>query len=71
MEIDSYLKEMTKLEEDLLEILIGTVALMPFTVTSSFDATITYTYVELKMLFPGTNAIIVTENVLTTFSLYV
>jgi len=71
IELDSFAKEIAKLEDDLSEVLIGLVPLMALTVTSSFDATIPYTHVNLKMLVPCPKAIPGTEKVLTTFSLSV
>ena len=69
--LDSYLKEIAKLEEGLTDVLTGTIPLIPVIVTSSFDATIPYIYLGFKMLVPCPKAIPGTEKVLTTFSLSV
>jgi hypothetical protein len=71
MEWDSFVKAITELEEDFSDVLTGTIPLLPAFVTSSFDATIPYTHVNFKMLFPCPKAIPGTEKVLTTFSLSV
>jgi hypothetical protein len=71
MELDLYIKEISDLEDGISDVLTGTVPLMPVLVTSSFDATIPYTFVKLKMLVPCPKAIPGTENILATFSLSV
>jgi hypothetical protein len=71
LELDSFVKEVSDVEEDLSDVLIGMIPLMPVVVTSSFDATIPYTHVDLKMLVPCPIAIPGTEKLLTTFSLSV
>jgi uncharacterized membrane protein len=64
-------KEVSDVEEDLSDVVIGTIPFMPVVVTSSFDATIPYTHVHLKILVPCPEAIPGTEKILTTFSLSV
>jgi hypothetical protein len=71
MELDSFVKETAELEEDLSDVLTGTLPLIPLLVTSSFDATIPYTHINIKMLVPCPKAIPGTEKILTTFSLSV
>jgi len=71
LEFDSFVKEIADVEGDLSDVLTGIVPLMPVIVTSSFDATIPYTYVNFMMLVPCPKAILGTEKVLTTFSLSV
>jgi len=71
LELDSFVKEITELEDDLSEVLTGTVPLAPLFVTSSFDATIPFTHVNFKMLVPCPQAIPGTESILKTFSLSV
>ena len=71
MEADSYIKEVTKLDEGLSDVVTGVLPLLPLIVTSSFDATIPYTHTNLKMLVPCPKAILGTEKLLTTFSLSV
>ena len=70
-EFHLYLKETWDLFGDLSDVLTGTIPLLPFTVTSLFEASIPYTHVNLKMLVPCPKAILGTEKVLTTFSLTV
>jgi len=71
MELDSFVKVVTDLEDDLSDVLTGIVLLTPLIVTSSFDATISYTHVNFKMLVPCPKAIPGTEKILKTFSLSV
>jgi hypothetical protein len=71
MEVDWYVKEITELDEGLSDVLTGVLFLLPFLVTSSFDATIPYTHEYVKMLVPCPNVIPGTENLMTTFSLSV
>ena len=71
MEFDSFMKTLADLQDGLSDVLTGTVPLMPLFVTSSFDATIPYIHVELKMLLPCPKAVLGTEKVLETFSLSV
>jgi hypothetical protein len=70
-ERDPYLKELSDFEDGLSDVLTGAIPLIPIVVTSSYDATIPYTYCEMKMLLPCPEAIPGTEKVLTTFSLSV
>jgi hypothetical protein len=71
IEFNSLVKEIADVEDDLSDVLIGVIPLIPVIVTSSFDATIPFTIVELKMLVPCPKAIPGTQKVLTTFSLFV
>jgi hypothetical protein len=66
---ESAVKSLGDLDEGLSDVLSGTVPLLLVIVTSSFDATIPFTYVNVKMLVPCPKAIPGTEKVLTTFSL--
>ena len=70
MEMDSYLKEITELDEGLSEVLTGVLAPSPL-VTSSFDDIIPYTHENVKMLVPCPKAIPGTQKLMTTFSLSV
>jgi hypothetical protein len=67
--LETFVKSFGELDEGLSDVLSGTIPLLPFFVTSSFDATIPYTYVNMKMLVPCPKAILGTEKILTTFSL--
>jgi hypothetical protein len=69
--INSYAKEIADLEEDMSNVLTGIVPMIPIFLTSSFDATIPYTFSNMKMLVPCPKAIPGTEKVLETFSLTV
>jgi hypothetical protein len=71
MEFDSFVKEIGELEDDISDVLTGAVPLAPVLVTSSFDATIPYTHVNIKMLVPCPKAIPGTQKILATFSLTV
>jgi hypothetical protein len=71
MEFDSFVKESAELEVDLSDVLTDTVPLTPLVVTSSFDATIPYLHVNVKMLVPCPKLIPGTEKALTAFSLSV
>jgi len=71
VEIGSYVKEFTELDESVSEVLTGVVALIPLVVTSSFDATIPYMYETAKILVPCPKAIPGTQKIMTTFSLSV
>jgi len=68
---DSAINQIAELEEGLSDLLTGTVPLAPIVLTSSFDTTITYMHLNVKMLVPCPKAILGTEKVLTTFSLSV
>jgi hypothetical protein len=52
MEVDSYVKEISALDEGLSDVLTGMVPLLSIVVTSSFDATIPYIHVNVRMLVP-------------------
>jgi len=71
MEIDSYVKVFTELDEGLSDVVTGVVIQLPLVVTSSFDATVPYMYQIVKMLVPCPKAIPGTEKLMTTFSLSV
>ena len=71
LELDSTAKQISDLEDGLSDVLAGPIPLLPIFVTSSFDATITYMHVNVKMYVPCPNAIPGTEKVLETFSLSV
>ena len=68
---DSAINQIAELEEGLSDLLTGTVPLAPIVLTSSFDTTITYMHLNVKMLVPCPKAILGTEKFLTTFSLSV
>jgi len=70
-EFDSFVKLIAVLDDGLYDVLTGIVPLFPVFVTSSFDATIPYIYVNMKMLVPCPKAIPGTGKLLTTFSLSV
>jgi len=69
LELDSGVKHIVVLEEELSDVLIGTVPLLSIVVTPSFDATIPYIHTNMKMFVPCPKAIPGTEKVLATFSL--
>jgi hypothetical protein len=69
--LESIAKSLCKLEDGLCDVLSAIIPLMPVFVTSSFDATIPYTYIEIKMLVPCPKAIPRTEKLVTTFTLSV
>ena len=71
MEMDTFKKEITELDEDLSDVLTETVPLLPVVVTSSFDATIPYIEETVKMLVPCLKPIPGTQNLMTIFSLSV
>jgi len=71
LELNSIVKHITQLEDNLSDVLAGLVPLIPVIVTSSFDATIPYMHMNVKMLVPCPKAIAGPEKVLTTFSLSV
>jgi len=71
LDFDSYVKEISELDEGLSDVLTGVIPLMPFVVTSSFDATIPYTHETLTILVPCLKDIPGTQNLMTTFSLCV
>jgi len=71
LELESFVKQSAELDDGISDVLTGCIALIPLIVTSSFDATIPYTFVNLKMLVPCPRAIPGTEKLLTTFSLSV
>jgi len=61
-EFDSAVKQISELEKCISDVLTGTIPLMPVLVTSSFDATIPYVHLNVKMLVPCPKAIPETEN---------
>jgi hypothetical protein len=69
--LDWGIKKIVELDESISDVVTGTIPLFPPVVTSSFDATIPYIYLDIKMLVPCPKAIPGTEKVLTTFSLSV
>jgi len=71
IEIDSYAKTLTELDERLSEVVTGTVPLSPIVLMSYFEATIPYIPVLFKTIVPCPKAIPGTENLLTTFTLSV
>jgi len=68
VDLDWGIKKVVELDEGLSDVLTGTLPLIPAVVTSSFEATIPYIHLKLKMLVPCPKAIPGTEKVLTTFS---
>jgi len=71
LELRSIIKQISDLDDGLSDVITGTVPLLPLIVTSSFEATITYMNLNIKMLVPCPKAIPRTENILKTFSLSV
>ena len=71
LEFYSSVNQVVELYEGLSDVLTGTIPLLSLVVTSSFDATIPYIQVNMKMLVPCPRAIPGTEKLLTTFSLSV
>jgi len=68
IDLDCGIKKGVELDESLSDVLTGTFPLIPAVVTSSFEATIPYLHLNVKMLVPCSKAILGTEKVLTTFS---
>jgi hypothetical protein len=71
LEAETAMKLAAELEDGLSDVLIGTVPLTSLVVLSSFEATIPYLHLDLKMLVPCPKPIPGTEKILTTFSLSV
>jgi len=71
VDVDSYVKAITELDEGLSDVLTGVVFLIPLVVSSSFETTIPYMQFNGNMLLPCPKAILGTEKILTTFSLSV
>jgi hypothetical protein len=71
MEMDSYVKEISALDEGFSDVLTGMVPLLPVVVTSSFDATIPYIHANMRMLVPCPKPTHGTEKLMTIFSLSV
>ena len=69
--LESYMKTFSELDEGLFEVVGGTIPLFFLVVSSSFDTTIPYLHASLKTIVPCPKAIPGTEKVLTTFSLSV
>jgi hypothetical protein len=69
VDLDSIVKTLADLEDGSSDVVTGAVPLMPLVVTSSYDATIPYVHVQMKMLLPCPKAIPGTDNILKTFSL--
>jgi hypothetical protein len=69
--LESGVNSISELDEGLSDVLSGPIPLLPLIVTSSFDATIPYTYANTKIFVPCPIAIHGTEEVLKTFSLSV
>jgi len=67
--LDSYMKEFGDLKDGLSDVLTGFIPLISFVAMSSFDVTIPYDHVGIKMFVPSPKAIPGSEKVLTTFSL--
>ena len=70
-EFQSFVKSFGEIDDGLSDALSGSIPLLPFVVTSLFDATIPYVPVNIKILVPCPKAIPGTEKVLTTFSMSV
>ena len=71
IEIESYAKALTELEERLSEVVTGMIPLSPVVLLSYFEATIPYLNVRFKTIVPCPKTIPGTENLLTIFSLSV
>jgi hypothetical protein len=71
IEEDSYFRVMADLQVGISDVLTGSVPLIPLFLASSYDPTITYTYVDLRMLIPCPKLIPGMEKIMTTFSLSV
>jgi len=69
--IRNYAKEFAALEDGISDVLTGGIPLLQIVVTSSFDATIPYVIVRLKIFVPCPKSLPGTEKILTTFSLSV
>jgi hypothetical protein len=70
-ELESVVAQFSYLQDGLTDVLTGMVPLLATAVTSSFDATITYTHVYAKMIVPCPKSIPGVEKIMTTFSLSV
>jgi len=68
VDLDWGLKKVGELDEGTSDVVTGTIPLIPAVVTSSFEATIPYILLNVKMLVPCPKAIPGTEKLLTTFS---
>jgi len=71
IELDSFVTQIGRLYDGLSDVLTGIVPLFPVFVKSSFDATIPYIHVNVKMHVPCPKAIPGTGKLLITFSLSV
>jgi hypothetical protein len=71
IEEDSYFRVMADLQVGISDVLTGSVPLIPLFLASSYDPTITYTYVDLRMLIPCPKPIPGMEKIMPTFSLSV
>jgi cytochrome b561 len=71
LERDTGIQMAAELDEGLFYVLIGAIPLIPHVVTSSFEATIPYVHIDLKMVVPCPKPIHATEKILTLFSLSV
>jgi len=71
LNINSYIKVIGEFEDGVSDVIVGIIPLMPVIVTSTFNPSIPYLYVQYKLFVPCPKAIPGTEKVLTTFSLSV
>jgi hypothetical protein len=71
LELETGIKMGAELEEGISDVIIGAVPMIPAGVLSSFEATIPYLHLDLKMLVPCPKPIPGTEKILSTFSLSV
>jgi len=69
--VDSYIKEFGDLNDGFSDILTGFIPLIPIVAMSSFDYTIPYEQVSVKMFVPCPKAIPGPEKILSTFSVSV
>jgi hypothetical protein len=69
LDVDSCVKQFVDLNQGLSDVKTGIFPLFPPVATSSFDSTIPYIPLNVKMLVPCPKAIPGTEKVLTIFSL--
>jgi len=71
MNVESYVKVIGEFEDGLSDVIVGTIPLIPFILTSTFDHSIPYLHSQYKLFAPCPKAIPGTEKILTIFSLSV
>jgi len=69
--LETCVKVIGEFEDGLSDVIVGIVPLLPVIVTTAFDPSIPYLYVQYKLFAPCPKTIPVTDKLLTTFSLSV